>query len=103
MIGRAFTAEIAQLHIHNPRDFAKDRYRKVDDEPYGGGVGRVLKPEPIYSAYESIPLKSRSRTILLTVLLSMLCLHICHISSTAFCAAINSVDEWFSVRFDLSR
>ena len=43
VIGRAFKAGIAELHVHNPRDFALDRYRKVDDIPYGGGAGMVLK------------------------------------------------------------
>ena len=39
VIGRAFAAGIAELHLHNPRDFATDKYRKVDDIPYGGGAG----------------------------------------------------------------
>jgi tRNA (guanine-N1)-methyltransferase len=51
VIGRAFAAGIASLHRHNPRDFASDRYRKVDDEPYGGGAGMVLKPEPVFAAF----------------------------------------------------
>ncbi len=37
VIGRAFKRGIAELNIYNPRDFTTDRYRKVDDEPYGGG------------------------------------------------------------------
>ena len=44
VIGRAFAAGIAEVHTHNPRDHATDRYRKVDDVPYGGGSGMVLKP-----------------------------------------------------------
>ena len=47
VIGRAFGAEIAELYLHNPRDYAIDRYRKVDDLPYGGGAGMVLMMEPI--------------------------------------------------------
>ncbi|MFN9646644.1 MAG: tRNA (guanosine(37)-N1)-methyltransferase TrmD, partial [bacterium] len=39
VIGRAFSRGVAELHIHNPRDYSQDRYRKVDDEPYGGGAG----------------------------------------------------------------
>ncbi len=66
VIGRAFESSLAEIVIHNPRDFSKDRHRKVDDEPYGGGAGMVLKPEPVYSAFEAIPLKGRRRTILLT-------------------------------------
>ena len=40
----------------NPRDFCTDKYRKVDDTPYGGGAGMVLKPEPFYAAFESLEL-----------------------------------------------
>ena len=66
VIGRALTERIAELNIFNPRDFASDSYRKVDDEPYGGGVGMVLKPEPIFSAFESIPVHKRRRVIILS-------------------------------------
>ncbi len=66
VIGRAFGAGIAELHSHNPRDFALDRYRKVDDEPYGGGAGMVLKPEPIYAAFEAIPVLERRRVLLMS-------------------------------------
>ncbi len=66
VIGRAFESGIAELHIHNPRDYAKDHYRKVDDLPYGGGAGMVLKPEPFFEAFESIPLRRRSKKLLLT-------------------------------------
>ncbi|MFL0781431.1 MAG: tRNA (guanosine(37)-N1)-methyltransferase TrmD [Prochlorococcus sp.] len=66
VIGRAFQNGIAELHTINPRDFAVDRYRKVDDEPYGGGAGMVLKPEPMYAAFESIPASPRRRVLLLT-------------------------------------
>ena len=40
--------------MHNLRDWTHDRYRKVDDEPYGGGPGMVLKPEPIFEAIEEL-------------------------------------------------
>ena len=43
LIKKAFEEKIASIHIHNPRDHAIDNYRKVDDEPYGGGAGMVLK------------------------------------------------------------
>ena len=55
VIGRAFDAGRAELHLHNPRDHATDRYRKVDDEPYGGGAGMVLKPEPVFAALNRFP------------------------------------------------
>lgn len=66
VIGRAFAAGRAELHVHNPRDFATDRYRKVDDEPYGGGAGMVLKPEPVYAAIEAIPVLSSRRVLLMS-------------------------------------
>ena len=66
VIGRAFAAGLANLQTHNPRDHASDRYRKVDDQPYGGGAGMVLKPEPVYAAVEGIPVLPRRRVLLLT-------------------------------------
>ena len=66
VIGRAFTAGIAELHIHNPRDHATDRYRKVDDEPYGGGAGMVLKPEPVFAAFDAVPVLERRRVLLMS-------------------------------------
>ena len=66
VIGRAFAAGIASLHTHNPRDFAEGKYRKVDDEPYGGGAGMVLMPEPVFAAVEAIPVLPRRRTLLMS-------------------------------------
>jgi tRNA (guanine-N1)-methyltransferase len=66
VIGRAFAAGIAELHLHNPRDFATDRYRKVDDLPYGGGGGMVLRPEPVFAAVEAIPVLPRRRVLLMS-------------------------------------
>jgi tRNA (guanine-N1)-methyltransferase len=66
VIGRAFEAGIAVLHTHNPREYATDKYRKVDDEPYGGGAGMVLKPEPVFAAVEAIPVLPRRRTLLMS-------------------------------------
>ena len=66
VIGRAFKAGIAELHVHNPRDYATDKYKKVDDIPYGGGAGMVLKPEPVFAAVESIPVLTRRRVLLMS-------------------------------------
>jgi tRNA (guanine-N1)-methyltransferase len=66
VIGRAFDAGIASLHTHNPRDYATDKYRKVDDVPYGGGAGMVLKPEPVFAAVEAIPVLPRRRVLLMS-------------------------------------
>ncbi|MFN9644492.1 MAG: tRNA (guanosine(37)-N1)-methyltransferase TrmD [Cyanobacteriota bacterium] len=66
VIGRALQRGIADLHLHNPRDYATDRYRKVDDEPYGGGAGMVLKPEPVFAAFEAVPHQGARRSLLMT-------------------------------------
>jgi len=66
VIGRALSRGIAELHLHNPRDYTQDRYRKVDDEPYGGGAGMVLKPEPVFAAFEAIPRHGEQATLLMT-------------------------------------
>lgn len=43
-----------KIHLHNPRAFTTDRYRTVDEKPFGGGAGMVLKPEPVFRCVESI-------------------------------------------------
>ncbi len=60
VIGRAISSGKIDLKIHNLRDFTTDKHRIVDDVPYGGGPGMVLKPEPIFRAYEKI-LKQRKK------------------------------------------
>ncbi|GHA07713.1 tRNA (guanine-N(1)-)-methyltransferase [Arenicella chitinivorans] len=47
VIGRAIQQRVLSLTVHNPRDYADDRHRTVDDRPYGGGPGMVMKPEPM--------------------------------------------------------
>lgn len=66
LLGKALNKKIAEVHLINPRDYTTDKHRKVDDESYGGGVGMVLKPEPIFAAVESLPTLSRREVILLT-------------------------------------
>lgn len=66
VLGKALDRQIATVHCVNPRDFTTDRHHKVDDEPYGGGAGMVLKPEPIFAAVESLPVLAPREVILLT-------------------------------------
>jgi len=54
IIKRASDRKLINIVIHNIRDYAHDRHRVVDDYPYGGGAGMVLKPAPIFQAVESI-------------------------------------------------
>src|SRR5258708_16822071 len=51
---RARTAGRLNLQIHNLRDYARDRHKSVDDKPFGGGPGMVLKPEPLFEAVEAV-------------------------------------------------
>jgi tRNA (guanine37-N1)-methyltransferase len=55
LLGKALAKGIAAVHLTNPRDFTTDKHHKVDDEPYGGGVGMVMKVEPIFAAIASLP------------------------------------------------
>ena len=54
IIGKAIEKELIDINIVNIRDFSKDKHKKVDDTPYGGGAGMVLKPDVVYDAYNSI-------------------------------------------------
>ena len=54
IIGRAQEAGIISVHAHNIRDYSTDRHRKVDDTPYGGGVGMVMSCQPIYDCYRAV-------------------------------------------------
>ena len=54
VIGRAIEKDIIDINLINIRDFSEDKHKKVDDTPYGGGAGMVMKPDVVYSAYNSI-------------------------------------------------
>ena len=54
MIKKAVDRGLVQLVLHNIRDYTHDEHRTVDDYPYGGGAGMVLKPEPLFEAVESV-------------------------------------------------
>jgi tRNA (guanine37-N1)-methyltransferase len=54
ILGRAIAEGHVEVRFVNPRDFTSDRHRTVDDYPYGGGPGMVMKPEPLFLAVESI-------------------------------------------------
>lgn len=62
---RAQESGLLQLHIHNLRQWTSDKHHVVDDAPFGGGQGMVMKPEPIFAAVESLR-NSNSFVILMT-------------------------------------
>jgi len=54
ILHRAIIRELVQINLHNIRDWTTDRHHVTDDEPYGGGGGMVMKPEPIFAAIEGV-------------------------------------------------
>ena len=54
IIGKAIEKKIIDINLVNIRDFSKDKHKKVDDTPYGGGAGMVMKPDVVYDAYLSV-------------------------------------------------
>ena len=66
VITKALDKNLIDLNLHDLREFGEGSYRQVDDKPYGGGAGMVLKPEPIYKAHDSIDKLSNSKTLLMT-------------------------------------
>jgi tRNA (guanine37-N1)-methyltransferase len=65
LLGKALAAGLLDIRVHDIRDHATDPHRQVDDEPFGGGPGMVMKPEPIFRAVESLGPGDR-RVILLS-------------------------------------
>jgi len=63
IVRRAREAGLIDIGIHDPRAFTHDRHRTVDDRPFGGGEGMVLKPEPIFECLESIGVSSREERL----------------------------------------
>jgi tRNA (guanine37-N1)-methyltransferase len=68
VLGRALAAGVAEVRLHNIRDWATDRHQIVDDYAYGGGPGMVMKPEPLAAAIEAVRAGAQpaGRTVLLT-------------------------------------
>jgi tRNA (guanine37-N1)-methyltransferase len=54
IVRRARDAGLADIRVHDLRDYADDRHRSVDDAPFGGGPGMVMKAEPFFRAFESL-------------------------------------------------
>ena len=54
IIGKAIEKKLIELNLVNIRDFSKDKHKKVDDTPYGGGAGMVMRPDVVYEAYQSV-------------------------------------------------
>lgn len=59
IIGRASEKNLIDINLINIRDFSKNKHKKVDDTPYGGGAGMVMMPDVVYDAYKSIKTKGK--------------------------------------------
>lgn len=66
VIGRAMEKSLIEINLINIRDFSKDKHKKVDDTPYGGGAGMVIRPDVVYDAYQSIKNKKNAKVIFLS-------------------------------------
>ena len=66
VVAKAREAGLVEIRVHNLRDWTTDRHKTVDDRPFGGGEGMLLKPEPIFDAVESIwPQRTASQRLVL--------------------------------------
>lgn len=54
LTSRAIEKQFAEIHIHNLREYAEGSYKQIDDTPYGGGAGMILKPEPIFKCVNKL-------------------------------------------------
>lgn len=66
ILGKAQEKGRININIINIRDFSKDKHKKVDDTPYGGGAGMVIRPDVVYDAYQSIKDKENAKLIYLS-------------------------------------
>ena len=66
ILKRAQDAKILTVKVHNLRNFATGRHKSVDDYPYGGGAGMIMKPEPLFAAVGTLNPESTARVIYLT-------------------------------------
>tara|TARA_B100000161_G_scaffold256680_1_gene219966 strand:+ start:658 stop:1440 length:783 start_codon:yes stop_codon:yes gene_type:complete len=66
VITRALDKKLINVNLHDLREYGEGTYRQVDDKPYGGGSGMVLKPGPIFKAHESIIKLPKCKTLLMT-------------------------------------
>ena len=66
VLGRAVAGRLLHLHFVNPRDFAKDIHKTVDDSPFGGGDGMVMLYQPLKEAVDSLPVRARKRVVYLS-------------------------------------
>ena len=65
ILGRAIENNLIEINLINIRDFSKDKHKKVDDTPYGGGAGMVIRADVVYDAFKSLK-STNAKTIFLS-------------------------------------
>lgn len=66
MLKRAKDSGLIEINLHDIRDYSKDKHKKVDDTPYGGGAGMVMTPQPLYDSIKAVKKKNKGPVIFLT-------------------------------------
>lgn len=66
MLGKARQKGLVEIHVHDLRDYTHDKHRTIDDTPYGGGAGMILKPEPIFECVETLTSERKYDDVILT-------------------------------------
>jgi len=66
ILKRAQQKKKVRINVHNLRDYTKDKHRKVDDRPFGGGPGMVMQPEPIFRAVKKVKGNRKAHVVLMT-------------------------------------
>jgi tRNA (guanine37-N1)-methyltransferase len=66
IVKRAAAAGLIEIAVHDLRDYTADRHRQIDDRPFGGGAGMVMKPEPLFRAIEDLTHEDPARVVLLS-------------------------------------
>lgn len=70
IIGRARDAGIIEIHTHNIRDYSGDRHKRVDDTPYGGGMGMLMRVEPVFACFTAVKEQLAGKNNIRTVYMS---------------------------------
>src|SRR5215468_4483482 len=63
IVRRARESKLIEISIHDLREFTTDKHRTVDDRPFGGGEGMVLKPEPLFKCVESLDVPPKAKRV----------------------------------------
>lgn len=66
ILGKAIENKLIEVHIHNFREYTKDKHRNVDNTPYGGGAGMILTPQPVYDCLQEVKTQNSGKVVFLS-------------------------------------